>query len=47
VRELGPATNQAKLYLLANSPPGRYQDIVDTYLVLGDPALRVHLAEPQ
>jgi len=46
VRELGPATNQAKLYLLANSPPGRYRDIVDTYLVLGDPALRVHLAEP-
>ena len=46
VQELGPATNQAKLYLLPNSPPGRYRDIVDTYLVLGDPALRVRLAEP-
>ena len=46
VRELGPATNQAKLYLLANSASGKYEDLIDTYLILGDPALRAYLAEP-
>jgi hypothetical protein len=46
VQELGPATTQGKLYLLANAPAGAYDDLVDTYLLLGDPGLRVYLAEP-
>lgn len=47
VQELGAATNQAKLYLMANAPPGRYRDLMDTYLILGDPALQIQLLETQ
>ncbi len=47
VLELGAAITQAKLYLLANAPTGQYDDLIDTYLLLGDPALHVPLAEPQ
>jgi len=38
---LGSAATAAKLYLVANAPPGKYLDLVDTFLLLGDPALRV------
>jgi hypothetical protein len=44
VRQLGPATTQGKLYLLAHAPAGKFRDLVDTYLLLGDPALRIQLA---
>jgi len=47
VQELGAATTQAKLYLLAHAPAGRYDDLLDTFLLFGDPALRVRLAEPE
>jgi len=38
---LGRAATAAKLYLVANAPPGQYLDLVDTFLLLGDPALQV------
>ena len=47
VLELGAAITQAKLYLLANAAPGQYNDLIDTYLLLGDPALHVPVAEPE
>ena len=34
---LGPATTQAKLYLFQNT--GSYRELIDTYVLLGDPAL--------
>jgi hypothetical protein len=39
VTQLGPATTQAKLYLYSNS--GGFRDLLDTYLLFGDPALRL------
>jgi uncharacterized repeat protein (TIGR01451 family) len=39
VDQLGPATTQAKLYLYANT--GEYRDLLDTYVLLGDPALQL------
>ncbi|MDH7486773.1 MAG: C25 family cysteine peptidase [Anaerolineae bacterium] len=47
VQELGAATTAGKLYLLANSPAGKYDDLVETYTLLGDPALRVYRAGPE
>ena len=41
--ELGAAITQAKQYLLDNAPPGKYDDLVDTFVLLGDPALKVKL----
>jgi uncharacterized repeat protein (TIGR01451 family) len=38
VREIGPATTEGKLFLYANSS-GSYHDLVDTYVLFGDPAL--------
>ncbi|MEW5868419.1 MAG: C25 family cysteine peptidase [Chloroflexota bacterium] len=39
VLEAGPATTYAKLYLFANSG-GEHHDLLDTYALIGDPALR-------
>ena len=39
--QLGPATTLAKLNLYANT--GLYQDLLDTYLLLGDPALQLNV----
>ncbi len=39
VDQLGPATTQAKLYLYANT--GDYRDLLDTYILFGDPALQL------
>ena len=46
---IGASTTAAKLYLIANSPPGKYLDMIDTFLLLGDPALRlpVSVQEPE
>jgi hypothetical protein len=41
VPEIGLSTNQAKVYLYANSSVN--QDLIDTYLLLGDPALALPL----
>ncbi len=41
VEELGPITTWAKQYLLDKAPLGQYDDLVDTFVLLGDPALKV------
>lgn len=40
-KPLGAAATAAKLYLVANAPPDTYRDLIDTFLLLGDPALQV------
>jgi uncharacterized repeat protein (TIGR01451 family) len=39
VDQIGPATTQAKLYLYGNT--GDYRDLLDTYVLFGDPALQL------
>ena len=41
IPQLGAAITRAKRYLLDNAPPGKYTDLVDTFGLLGDPALQV------
>lgn len=41
VRELGPATWLGKTYLYANAPSNKYDDLLDTFTLLGDPALKL------
>ena len=41
VRELGPATTFGKIFLYSESPAGKYDDLLDTFLLLGDPALKL------
>ena len=38
---LGAAFTAAKAHLLANDPYGSYKDLMDTFLLIGDPALRL------
>ena len=38
---LGAGATAAKLYLVANAPSGAYADLIDTFLLLGDPALEL------
>ena len=38
---LGAATTEGKLYLAAYAAPGQYDDLLDTYLLMGDSALHV------
>jgi hypothetical protein len=38
---LGGGTTAAKLYLVATAGPGQYVDLIDTFLLLGDPGLKV------
>jgi len=38
---LGKATDAGKVYLHNNAPAGKYDDLIDTFLLLGDPALHV------
>jgi hypothetical protein len=38
---LGQATQYGKLYLHENSLAGRYDDLLDTFMLFGDPALRM------
>jgi uncharacterized repeat protein (TIGR01451 family) len=40
IARLGPATTQGKLYLYSNT--SGYQDLFDTYILFGDPALALH-----
>lgn len=42
---LGVATDAGKFYLIANAPPGRYLDLIDTFLLLGDPGLQLPVEE--
>ena len=43
ISRLGVATTAGKVYLAQNATPGKYLDLLDTYLLLGDPALRIPL----
>ena len=49
-RELGPVTTASKLTLYAEAyfPDGapRFRDLLDTYVLLGDPATRIGLPTP-
>jgi hypothetical protein len=45
ISRLGAATTQGKLYLTATAPPGKYLDLIDTFLLLGDPALTVPVTQ--
>jgi len=38
---LGKATDAGKLYLHNNAPAGKYDDLIDTFLLFGDPALQI------
>lgn len=38
---LGDVIKASQLYLLANAPPGKYDDLLDTFVLFGDPALRI------
>ncbi len=40
---LGAATTASKYYLIANAPPNKYLDLIDTFLLMGDPALQIPL----
>jgi len=44
ITEMGPATDYGKFYLVANGPARKYDDLLDTFMVIGDPALRVRVA---
>jgi len=46
-QQLGVAATAGKVYLVQNATPGKYLDLLDTYLLLGDPALRIPLAATQ
>ena len=41
IYQVGPATTQAKLYLYSNT--GLYRDLLDTYLLFGDPATSLNV----
>lgn len=41
VERLGPATTYGKQYLVDNNEPGAYEDLLDTFVLIGDPGLRV------
>ncbi len=38
---MGPATQRGKLYLYENASAGRHDDLMDTFMLFGDPALRI------
>lgn len=42
--QIGPATTYARQYLAANAP--FYPDLLDTYVLFGDPALKLQLPAP-
>ncbi|MCI0396968.1 MAG: C25 family cysteine peptidase [Chloroflexi bacterium] len=42
---LGHATYGGKLNLFNNAPPGIYDDLQDTFILLGDPAMKLHIPE--
>ena len=46
IDRLGAATTQSKLYMVATAPPGKYLDLIDTFLLLGDPGLKVPVTTP-
>ncbi|MEM7132617.1 MAG: C25 family cysteine peptidase [Chloroflexota bacterium] len=47
IYQLGAATTFGKMYLVANAPPGKYEDLIDTFVLFGDPALGIRVANSQ
>lgn len=45
INRLGPAADFARRYLDENAPPGEHRDLIDTFALLGDPALKVKTVE--
>ena len=45
--ELGAATNFGKLYLMSNAPTNKYDDLVDTFMLFGDPSLHTGASSGQ
>lgn len=45
IDRLGASATFAKQYLVDNAPVGKYLDLLDTFLLLGDPALQVKTAD--
>ena len=45
VDTVGEATTAGKQYLWDNQPPDKYDDLMDTFILLGDPALKVKMDE--
>lgn len=45
VTQLGPATTQAKLYLYSRT--AGYRELLDTYVLFGDPALRLNVLDAE
>lgn len=45
IDRLGASATYAKQYLVDNAPVGKYLDLLDTFLLLGDPALQVKTAD--
>lgn len=46
IKSLGVITTIGKLYMKQSAPAGKYDDLLDTFLLLGDPALKVRLDSP-
>jgi hypothetical protein len=44
-RELGSLITAGHLYLLAHAPAGKYDDLLDTFVLFGDPALQVRMGQ--
>ncbi len=42
--QVGPASTQAKIFLFSSTP--NYHDLLETYLLFGDPALKLRLEQP-
>ena len=47
VKQLGTAIDYGKQYLVLKAPPGKYLDLIDTFGLLGDPALEPKIAGAQ
>jgi hypothetical protein len=45
ISHLGPSADFAKQYLDVNAPPGEHRDLIDTFTLLGDPALKIKTVE--
>jgi hypothetical protein len=47
IDRMGPLTVFGKIHLAENAPANLYRDLLDTYLLFGDPALRVRTLESE
>jgi hypothetical protein len=47
IKALGVITTIGKIYLKQSAPARKYDDLLDTFLLIGDPALNVRLADDE